>query len=80
MKLLGLPNEIWIKILANLKQRELLNTSLVSKKLRELALDPALWTELVLEDYIEGKHGVAFNQERCQGRNSPISKIVCIVQ
>jgi hypothetical protein len=52
MKLLGLPNEIWIKILANLKQKELLNTSLVSKKLRELALDPVLWTVLRLEDFI----------------------------
>jgi hypothetical protein len=48
MKLLGLPNEILLKIFSNLNQRELLKTSLVSKKMKEVALDPALWTELKL--------------------------------
>jgi hypothetical protein len=46
MKLLDLPNEIWIKILSNIDQNDLLNLSLVSKKVKELVLDPALWTNL----------------------------------
>jgi hypothetical protein len=50
MKLLGLPNEVWIRILGKSHQKDLLNASLVSKKLRELALDPALWTRLDLRD------------------------------
>jgi hypothetical protein len=48
MSLLGLPNEIWIKILSNLDTKELLIVSLVSNKGKELALHPALWTELDL--------------------------------
>jgi hypothetical protein len=48
MSLLDLPNEIWMKIFSNLNQRELLNVSLVSKRVKELALDPVLWTELQL--------------------------------
>jgi hypothetical protein len=38
MSLLGLPNEIWIKILSNLDTKELLIVSLVSNKGKELAL------------------------------------------
>jgi hypothetical protein len=48
MKVLRLPNEIWFKILSNLDQKELLNASLVSKRFKELVLDPVLWTELDL--------------------------------
>jgi hypothetical protein len=44
MSLLDLPNEIWMKIFSNLNQRELLNVSLVSKRVKELALDPATAT------------------------------------
>jgi hypothetical protein len=79
MNLLGLPNEILIKIISNLHKEgsfctlvaemDLLNVSLVSKKMRELALDPVLWTKLILDDSGRGR---AFNLETCQGRDSPI--------
>jgi hypothetical protein len=66
MKLLGLPNEIWIKILSNLKQKELINASLISKKVKELALDPVLWTNLELSDFrIHHVRGNTFNLEIC---------------
>jgi hypothetical protein len=75
--LLGLPNEIWIKILSNLcpentfksshvSMTNLLNASLVSKKLRELALDPVLWTELALNNY---SSLLIYTPERCRGRD-----------
>jgi hypothetical protein len=51
----NLPNEVWINVLGNLKIEDLFNVSLVSKKARELALDPLLWTELDLcEGYKDG--------------------------
>jgi hypothetical protein len=65
MSLLDLPNEIWIKIFSNLDQRELLNVSLVSKKARELALHPALWTKLQL--HLDELNGC--NLETYQGCN-----------
>jgi hypothetical protein len=46
MNLLDLPNEIWIKILSSFDQKDLFNVLLVSTKVKELALDPALWTNL----------------------------------
>jgi hypothetical protein len=54
MKLLDLPNEIWIKILSNFDQKDLLNVSLVSKKVKELSLDPVLWTNLKLRRLDDG--------------------------
>jgi hypothetical protein len=42
--LLGLPNEIWIKIIGSLNEKDKLSASLVSAKMRQLALEPALWT------------------------------------
>jgi hypothetical protein len=56
MKFLDLPNDILLKILSNLNQKELLNVTLVSKNVNKLALDPVLWTTLTL------------NYENAQGR------------
>jgi hypothetical protein len=40
MKFLDLPDEILLKIFSNLDQKELLNVTLVSKNVKELAFDP----------------------------------------
>jgi hypothetical protein len=88
-KLLDLPNEIWLNILSNLRsenksgfrpshvfKRDLLNTSLVSKKLRELALDPVLWTELEFSDH---RKRPRYKEARCRGRDLPSlqKKYIC---
>jgi hypothetical protein len=73
MELLNLPNEILVKILSNLNQKELLNVSLVSKKVKELAFNPVLWTEIKF-DYLHD-HRITLQTctlERCQERDSPI--------
>jgi hypothetical protein len=67
MNLLDFPNEIWIRILSNLDQKDLLNVSLVSKKVKELALDPVLWTNLNLRHMDDGP-----GLDIYAGRNSPI--------
>jgi hypothetical protein len=71
----GLPNEVWINILGNLDQEDLLSASLVSKQLRELALDPDLWKDLRLtedededEDEDEEDDGVGKEVRYCLER------------
>jgi hypothetical protein len=71
MKLLDLPNEILVKIFSNLNQKELLHVSLVSKKVKELAFNPVLWTELKFGHRSHREEDTR-NLEKCQGRDSPI--------
>jgi hypothetical protein len=68
IKLFGLLNKIWNIIILKIHQEEQLNASLVSRKLRELALDPALMKKLDLRDFI------VFIQdlEGCQEHDSSI--------
>jgi hypothetical protein len=63
----GLPNEVLTNILGNLKNEDLLNASLVSKRFRELA-QAEFWTDLCLKDVLEAKtkSEMLLSQERCQ--------------
>jgi hypothetical protein len=70
--LAGLPNEVWIKILENLRFRDLLPVSLVSKKARELAF--ASITELdSSEDFsCQGRGGIHQNYDESLPRLLPV--------
>ena len=64
----NIPRELWLTILKNLSQKELLNVSLVSKEFYSLAMDPVLWRSVELK---LGQHrmlGLQLNLlERCTG-------------